>query len=678
MARSVAHLFVALATLVPLACAPAAAPLVRAPEVAAASPAIPAAPPMQAPPAPEVVQASEEDAAIPISSSDPTWGSRTAPVTLVLFSDFQCPFCARLEPTLDDIKAKYGAAIRIVWKNNPLPFHPNAKPAAEAGAGVMELAGPDAFWRFHDFAFKNQSALSPQSYEQWATASGVDLSEFREGMAAHRWAEKVNRDLAVAARVGVNGTPATFVNGTLVSGSQPIDKFTVIIDAELTKAALALDRGVPRDRVYLTLAGDNFNTKPPAAATPDRKPDDSATVFKVPLGRAPARGKATALVTLIEFADFQCPYCARVEPTLEQLRHDYGDKLRIVWRDQPLPFHPRAEPAAEMAREAYREGGTAMFWKTHDALFASQPKLEDADLDAIATTVGLDLAKVHHAIEQHVYKTQIDEDTNLASDFSASGTPHFFINGRRLVGAQPVERFKAIIDEEIHRAETLLAAHTSAARLYDELIKDGKGPPEPETRQLAPRAGAPTKGSASARVVIEEIGDFQCPFCKRAEDTVADVLQHNGAHVRLVWRNYPLPMHPDAPLAAEAAMEAFQQQGAAGFWKMHDLLFANQPSGGTTDGLKRPALDQYAQQLGLDMNRWAAALDGHTHAAEIDADVAAAKAAGITGTPAFVIGGYYLGGAQPAAKFQRIIDRVLASGPARPASASSPSAAHPH
>jgi protein-disulfide isomerase len=142
------------------------------------------------------------------------------------------------------------------------------------------------------------------------------------------------------------------------------------------------------------------------------------------------------------------------------------------------------------------------------------------------------------------------------------------------------------------------------------------------------------------------------------------ILQKNGASVRVVWRNDPLPMHPDAPLAAEAALEAYEQQGNVGFWKMHDLLFANQPSKTGAEGLKRPALDGYAQQLGLDMAKWNFALDSRKHKAEVDADSQAATAAGITGTPAFVVGGYFINGAQPELRFQRLIDRVLASGPA--------------
>src|SRR5215468_8921683 len=100
---------------------------------------------------------SDEDAAVPVSSKDPVWGSRSAPVTMVVFSDFQCPFCSRVETTVNQLKDKYGKdKLRIVWKNNPLPFHPNATPAAVASEAVFRLGGSQAFWKFHDTAFNNQ------------------------------------------------------------------------------------------------------------------------------------------------------------------------------------------------------------------------------------------------------------------------------------------------------------------------------------------------------------------------------------------------------------------------------------------------------------------------------------------------------------------------------------------
>jgi protein-disulfide isomerase len=628
----------------------------------------PPAPTTTPPPAPEpqvaVVDApSEEGAAIPVSGSDPVWGSRTALVTVVFFGDFQCPFTARATQTVSALQEKYGPTdLRVVWKNMPLAFHPHAREAAEAAEALHMLGKNDAFWKFFAAAFANQSRLSPAQYETWAGEAGVDVGNFRRLVEAHAGGAKVDADGALAKKAGVTGTPAFFVNGVLVSGAQPLEKFVTVIDAEKDKAKAKLASGTPQDRLYVAMTQENFRVAPPA---PDSAPlkEDSTTVFKVPLGTAPVRGPATAKVTIVEFADFQCPYCKRVEDTLAKVRSTYGDRVRIVWRDEPLPFHPRAMPAAELAREARAQKGQAAFWTVHDALFASQPRLEDADLEAVARTAGLDVARVTEAIAKEKHKAAIQQDADLADDLSASGTPHFFINGRRLVGAQPFEKFETMIDEELNHADDVLAKGTPRAALYDTLIKYGRSAQLPETRYVATSADAPWRGAARGKIVIQEFGDFQCPFCKRAEDTLNEILQQYPGNVRIVWRDLPIAFHANAALAAEAAREAQRQQGNAGFWRMHDKLFANQSS----PGLERPALDGYARELGLDLAAFADALDNHTRRRIVESDSKAASDAGISGTPGFVIGGYFLNGAQPVAKFRKIIERVLQEGPAHPA-----------
>ena len=599
---------------------------------------------------------SDEDSPIPISSKDPMWGSRTAPVTIVHFSDFQCPFCSRVDATMDQIKTTYGPdKVRIIWKNEPLPMHPNAKPAAEAAMGVFALKGNDAFWKFHETAFKNQGALGEDSYEKWAKDAGVDLVKFKAGLTAHTWAKKVEDDHAEAQKVGVNGTPASFINGVAVSGAVPFDKFKSVIDQELAKANAKIAAGTPKDKVYVVMSQENKKNAPAPAEEEDK--EDTKTVFRVPLEKSPIKGSPNALVTIVEFSDFQCPYCKRVEPTLKAVFDKYGDKVRLVWKNEPLPFHPRAEPAAEVAMEARAEKGDKGFWDAHDKLFDSQPKLEDTDLEAVAKDLGLNMDKVREAMKNHTYKSQMDADTDLSEDLQASGTPHFFINGRRLVGAQPPEKFEKIIDEEIKKAQDLLAKGTKPADLYDALMKDAKGPAAAEKKNVPLPASAPAKGAKDAKVVIQEFSDFQCPYCKKAEDSVNEVMKNYGTKVKFVWRNYPLPFHQDAPLASQAAMEAYKQKGADGFWKMHDKLYGGQ---GEKDGLKREALEKYAQEMNLDMTKFKNALDNSTHQAEIDADTAAGKAAGVSGTPAFFINGYEISGAQPYPKFRKLIEKALA------------------
>jgi protein-disulfide isomerase len=634
--------------------AKAPAPAALSAPVASTSLPAPAAPP---------AASSEEDAAVPISTTNPSWGNRTALVTIVEFADFECPFCGRAEATLARVRETYGADIvRVVWKNRPLPFHPNAQGAAEAAAGVFAMGGNAAFWRFHDTALREQTALGLQAYESWARDGGVaDAGAFAQGLAVHRWAGAVDKDLREAKDLSVFGTPTFFVNGLPLAGALPFPTFQGIIDSQVKAAEAKIAGGLARERLYAELARDN-RAQLAADQGDDEDAADSKSVYKVPIGKSPARGSPTALVTLIEFADYQCPFCVRVEPTIKELRDEYGDKLRVVFKDLPLAFHEHAEAAAEAALEVRAERGDAAFWSMHDELLASAADLDDASLVKLGGRFGARPDAVKAAIANHTHHKSIDEDFDLADDIEANGTPHFFINGRRLVGTQPKEKFEAIIEEEIHKSQGLLDAGTKPERLYDELVRDGKGAAPPEKKPLPTPLPArdPVRGNLDAPVTLHEWSDFQCPFCKRAVPTIERVIREYGPKVKLVWHDLPLAMHADAPLAARAAREALAQKGQPGFWAMHDRIFDHQPQ------MKRSELDGYARGLGLDMTKWNAALDGDAHQGEVDADKDAADGMSINGTPAFVIvpkgaqAGYFVGGAQPYAKFRKLIDRALA------------------
>ena len=648
----------------------------------------PSAPTVAAQPFP-----SEDSAAVPISPRNPTWGSRTALVTLVEFADFQCPYSARVQATLETLRTKYGPdKLRIVWKNDPLPFHANARGASLAAMGVFDLAGNDAFWKFHDALFGNQTHLGEDNYERWAVDAGVTaLETFRAGLApadggvtegrAGRWSDAVDADLRDAQSIGAQGTPSFYINGVHLQGAQPLDRFVAVLDQELLKAKAKLDAGTSAGTLYAELSRENRSHPPtgfPGQGNGDaddrsneeeREREDTSIVYRIPVGPSPVRGKATAWVTLVEFGDFQCPFCSRVQPTLSALRTRYGDKLRIVWKNEPLPFHPVAEPAAEAALEVRAEVGDAAFWTVHDAIFAAQlspiqgqPKADVDGVVKMAVAAGANAAKVRAAIEHKAHADEIEMDKGLADDFEANGTPHFFINGRRLVGAQPEERFTKIIDEEIDKAKGLVAKGVLPADLYTTLTAQGRLPRSLETKDLPSPLSAndPARGNPNAKVAIHEWADFQCPFSQRVQSTLAEVTKTYGARVKFVWHDLPLPMHPDAPLASEAAREAYKQKGPAGFWAMHDALFKNR------DHLKRPDLDGYARQMNLNMTAWAAALDSEAHLGEVEADQKAGTAALITGTPAFLVvpsgaqRGYFVAGAQPLLKFRRVIDWALA------------------
>src|SRR5690349_7840310 len=231
-------------------------------------------------------------------------------------------------------------------------------------------------------------------------------------------------------------------------------------------------------------AGSNKPTVAANAAAPSGKPAD-ATIFKVPIDDSPIKGSADALVTLVEFSDYQCPFCSRANATVEQLQKDYGNKLRVVMKQNPLSFHPRAKPAALGAMAAGEQG---KYWEYHEKLFANAKALEDADLEKYAGEIGLNVARWKTDLAKPEFSAIIDRDQALAGKLGANGTPAFFINGRFLSGAQPIDNFKALIDEELGKAEALTRSGTPASQVYAAIIVKGveSAPSKAPQQQQAP------------------------------------------------------------------------------------------------------------------------------------------------------------------------------------------------
>jgi protein-disulfide isomerase len=165
----------------------------------------------------------------------------------------------------------------------------------------------------------------------------------------------------------------------------------------------------------------------------------------------PSTGAPSAPVTIIEFSDFQCPFCRAAESSLKQVRQKYGNQVRLVYMDFPLGFHPHAMDAARAARCAADQD---KFWQFHDALFLDQKKLGPDNLRQTAAKVGLDRDKFNACFADDRHDAGIREDMAKGNSLGVTGTPTFFINGRELVGAQPPPKFNEVIDEELARAKT--------------------------------------------------------------------------------------------------------------------------------------------------------------------------------------------------------------------------------
>lgn len=235
---------------------------------------------------------------------------------------------------------------------------------------------------------------------------------------------------------------ATIIAAVLVSFSIIGGSFFVADSLERTTAEL--------ENVTEALADLELAAPAGAPSRPSRpnRPDANKE-YDVDLAGAPTKGPDDAVVTIVEWSDFQCPFCNRVTPTLAKIEEEYGDKVRVAFKHMPLSIHPQAPQAHAASEAAHRQG---KFWEMHDKIFADQRDLSVATLASHARAIGLDMDRYNADIADARIKKKIDDDMAQASKLGVTGTPSFFINGRFLSGAQPFENFKRMIDEALEKA----------------------------------------------------------------------------------------------------------------------------------------------------------------------------------------------------------------------------------
>ncbi len=191
----------------------------------------------------------------------------------------------------------------------------------------------------------------------------------------------------------------------------------------------------------------NVARAPAAAPKPQRRGPDPSKRYDIDVAGSPTLGPDTARVTIVEFSDFQGPFCNRVNPALKQVKKEYGDQVRIVWKNMPLGFHAKAPAAHQAAMAAHNQG---KFWQMHDKIFADQRNMSEQQYVVYAQELDLDAEKFKKDAADPKTAAAVQEDIKYAGSVGVSGTPAFFINGRYLSGAQPFDRFKSLIDEELN------------------------------------------------------------------------------------------------------------------------------------------------------------------------------------------------------------------------------------
>jgi protein-disulfide isomerase len=332
---------------------------------------------------------------------------------------------------------------------------------------------------------------------------------------------------------------------------------------------------------------------------------------------SPIRGDTAAPVTIVEFSDFQCGFCARATDTMARVLERYPGRVRWVMKQYPLDMHEAAPLAHRAALAAEAQG---KFWEMHDAIFADQRTLTRERLLRHASRLALDSVKFARDMNSARVKSLVERDLAEGRKADVDGTPTFFVNGERLVGSVPYEVMAAAVD----RALVVTLAATPEG--LEELMSRGPG---------------------SAPVTLRWFGDLSSPLHREALVMLKSVADARGDVVRIIFKNLPSSGREYARTLHEAAI-ASAAQGR--FWDVHDVLM-NRGAGQTRQGLT-----DLAGRLGLDRERFAETMTMGLAAQLLERQAAEARQLDVRGTPTFFVNDIRVDGVVSADEMIKLVD----------------------
>jgi protein-disulfide isomerase len=391
----------------------------------------------------------------------PIVGPSDAPITIVAWSDFACGYCYRVQFTLDALERLYPGQIRLVHRFMPLDRDDTI--AAEA---ALAAAAQGRFRPMNDRIYAVAGRVDRAGLELYARELGLDMVRFRADLDTGRHRAQIDADAKDAAALGLTGTPAFFINGRAVPGAQPLKVFADAVDQELARAAR---QGVGYEA--LVAMGRPTADVPPGDRAAFRF--DADQIYKVGLGLPGHQlGPDDALVTIVVWGDFQCPYCARMAPVLGHVRQKYGAELRIVYRHLAMPGHRQAQLAAEAGVAAAEQG---KFWAFHDLVFAQPGRLARADLEQLGEAAGLDLPRLRAALDDRRHRDAVLAETAAALALGVDGTPTLFVNGHPVVGSRDRAAKETIVEAHHARSRAVASRGLPARDLYAVLMSGALG-----------------------------------------------------------------------------------------------------------------------------------------------------------------------------------------------------------
>ncbi|MEM9774783.1 MAG: thioredoxin domain-containing protein [Chloroflexota bacterium] len=389
-------------------------------------------------------------------------GDPDAPIRIVEFTDYQCPFCGRhsaetmpiiIQELIDTGRAYY------VLKDFPLDsIHPDAR----QGSVAARCAGEEGlYWEMHDAIFANQAAwgqggVTPETINQvfvgLANNLGIDVAAFETCLIDGRYDDAIEANYQEGVAEQISGTPSFFIDGYFLSGAQPFEVFDLVVSAVEEGTIENLFREAYESQV------EQYRRQIAAQQAQAQAPQQPTGPVEVGIDGDPFIGDPDAPITIIEFTDYQCPFCVRhFENTYPTIKEEYIDTgiVKYVFKDFPLNFHPEADEASEAARCANDQGA---FFEMHDLLFSNQPEWGgNPDHISIfigyAGEIGLDSAVFAECLNSGKYTELVQSQLEEGYALGVSGTPTFFINGNIFVGAQPLESFAQAIDSLLQEQE---------------------------------------------------------------------------------------------------------------------------------------------------------------------------------------------------------------------------------
>lgn len=405
---------------------------------------------------------------LPVTADEPSWGPPLAPLTLVVFTAFECAACAELDRELRALRSRYGAELRVVYKFLPRADVADAGRAAAAALAAFRLGGGEVFTRYVELLHQHARALSDETLFELAEEVGLELESFRDALEDDQTRRKLASDERWARALGETRAPVLRINGLRVDAAAP-ERWVAVVEAELRAVAELRARGVAPAALYAERVRAHTRARrlrAPAAAAPSA-PERIA----VPIAASPRRGAPDALVTVVVFSEYECPYCKRLETSLAELLVRYPNELRVVFKHHPLPGHAHAWDAALLALEARAQGGDAAFWRAHAALFESSPDLGPARLLDVARELGLNPDAVARALREQRHAPAIAADLEHAAAADVTKTPTLLINGKKLVGAAPLEVLVDVVETELKLARSLVGRGVPRAQVYETLLR---------------------------------------------------------------------------------------------------------------------------------------------------------------------------------------------------------------